>query len=127
MEQRLHGRDYRQTLGELAAALFADGKAWFAAELALFRAEAKQSLNHIQLALIFGVAGAIVALAGFLVLAATLVIVLAPFTGPGLAGLIVGVVLIGLATALLLVARRLLDPSRLLPTSFKGLKSESLE
>ena len=61
----------------------------------------------------------VIALAGIVVLAHTLVFVLAPYFGAALAGFAIGLALIALAVGFLLYARSLTDLSNLIPTRLR--------
>ena len=104
-----------KSLGALVGNLVSDGKAWLMAEFAVIRAQAKESASKVQTALVLFVVGALLALAGIIVFAHTLVLALAPFLGPAWAGLAISVSLLVIAAGLFLYGRSLLGQTTLIP------------
>jgi hypothetical protein len=115
MVQRLRTKPSDPPLGELFADLADHFKAWVAAELAVIKAQVENNTRKLVTAVVLLVLAAVIALAGIVVLAHTLVFVLAPYFGAPLAGLVIGIALIALAVGLLLYARSLTDLSNLVP------------
>src|SRR5262245_32390791 len=104
-----------QPLGELFAELADDFRAWVTAELAVIRAQVENNTRKLVTAGVLLVLAAVIALAGIVVLAHTLVFVLAPYFGAPLAGFVIGLALIILAIGCLFYARSLTDLSNLIP------------
>jgi uncharacterized membrane protein len=119
MVQRLRMRPSDQPLGEMFAELADDFKAWVAAELAVIKAQVENNTRKLVTAVVLVVLAAVVALAGIVVLAHTLVFVLAPYFGAPLAGLAIGLALIALAAGFLFYARSLTDLSNLIPSRLR--------
>ena len=113
--QRLRMRTSDQPLGELFAELADDFRAWITAELAVIKAEVENNTSQLVTAVMLLVLAAVIALAGIVVLAHTLVFVLAPYFGAPLAGFVIGLALIILAIGFLFYARSLMDLSNLIP------------
>lgn len=113
--QRLRMRTSDQPLGEMFAELADDFRAWIAAELAVIKAQVESNTRKLVTAVVLLVLAAVIALAGIVVLAHTLVFVLAPYFGAPLAGFVIGVALIILAVGFLFYARSLTDLSNLIP------------
>ena len=113
--QRLRMRTSDQPLGEMFAELADDFRAWIAAELAVIKAQVESNTRKLVTAIVLLVLAAVIALAGIVVLAHTLVFVLAPYFGAPLAGFVIGVALIILAVGFLFYARSLTDLSNLIP------------
>ena len=104
-----------QSLADLLVALVYDGKSWLAAEIAVIRAQIEENTRKLLAAIMSLIIAAVIGLAGIIVLAHTLVLVLAPTMGVGLAGLLVGGFLVALAVVLVLYARSMMDLSQLVP------------
>jgi uncharacterized membrane protein len=119
MVQRVRMRTSDQPLGELFAELADDFKAWVAAELAVIKAQVENNPRKLVTAIVLVVLAAVIALAGIVVLAHTLVFVLAPYFGAALAGFAIGLALIALAVGFLLYARSLTDLSNLIPARLR--------
>lgn len=113
--QRLRMRTSDQPLGEMFAELADDFRAWVAAELAVIRAQVESNTRKLVTAVVLLVLAAVIALAGIVVLAHTLVFVLAPYFGAPLAGFVIGLALVILAIGFLFYARSLTDLSNLIP------------
>jgi len=113
--QRLRMRTSDQPLGELFAELADDFRAWITAELAVIKAQVENNTRQLVTAVMLLVLAAVIALAGIVVLAHTLVFVLAPYFGAPLAGFLIGLALVFLAIGFLFYARSLTDLSNLIP------------
>ena len=97
------------TLPQLAQQLIDDGAGWARAELVLVRAEALHSLKRVVAAAIAAAVAGVVALTAAIILAQALVAALSHYLhGPALAGLAVGILLLGAAAISALLGRRLL-------------------
>jgi hypothetical protein len=94
-------------------------KAWVSAELAVIKAQIENNTRKLVTAVVLLVLAAVIALAGIVVLAHTLVFVLAPYFGAPLAGFAIGIALIALAVGFLLYARSLTDLSNLVPNRLR--------
>jgi hypothetical protein len=108
-----------QPLGEMFADLADHFKAWVSAELAVIKAQIENNTRKLVTAVVLLVLAAVIALAGIVVLAHTLVFVLAPYFGAPLAGFAIGIALIALAVGFLLYARSLTDLSNLVPNRLR--------
>jgi hypothetical protein len=126
MVQRVHATARDQPFGDLIVALAHDGKTWLAAEVAVIRAQIEQNTRKLLSVTILLVIAAVIALAGIVVLAHTLVLVLASAMGVGLAGLLVGGLLVALAVTFVLCAGSTMDFSRLVPERLRSGKSFTL-
>jgi hypothetical protein len=126
MVQRVHATARDQPLGDLIVALAHDGKAWLAAEVAVIRAQIEENTRKLLSVMILLVIAAVIALAGIVVLAHTLVLVLASAMGVGLAGLMVGGLLVALAVMFVLYAGSTMDFSQLVPERLRSGKSLTL-
>src|SRR5688572_3857732 len=115
MVQRVHTTSREQPLGDLLVELAHDGKSWVTAEIAVVKAQIENNTRKLLTALILLLVAAVIALAGIVVLAHTLVFVLAPAMGAGLAGLLVGGVLVLVAIGFIFYARSTMDISQLMP------------
>jgi hypothetical protein len=115
MVQRLRARTSEPPLGELFGELADHFKAWMAAELAVIKAEVEGNTRKLVGAVVLIVLAAVIALAGIVVLAHTLVFVLAPHIGAGLAGFAIAALLLAVAVGCILYARSLTDLSNLIP------------
>jgi putative superfamily III holin-X len=113
--QRLRMKTSDQPLGELFAELADDFRAWLTAELAVIKAQVENNTRKLVTAGVLLVLAAVIALAGIVVLAHTLVFVLAPYFGAPLAGFVIGLALIILSIGCLFYARSLTDLSNLIP------------
>lgn len=120
MVQRLHTTSREQPLGDLLVELAHDGKSWVTAEIAVIKAQIENNTRKLLTAIILLLVAAVIALAGIVVLAHTLVFVLAPAMGAGLAGLLVGGVLVVLAIGFILYARSTMDISQLMPERLRN-------
>jgi len=120
MVQRVHTTSREQSLGDLLVELAHDGKSWVTAEIAVVKAQIENNTRKLLTAIILLLVAAVIALAGIVVLAHTLVFVLAPATGPALAGLLVGGFLIILAIGFILYARSTMDISQLMPQRLRN-------
>jgi len=126
MVQRVHTTSREQPLGDLLVELAHDGKSWITAEIAVIKAQIENNTRKLLTAIILLLVAAVIALAGIVVLAHTLVFVLAPATGPALAGLLVGGFLIILAVGFILYARSTMDISQLMPQLLRNSRSFKL-
>jgi len=90
MVQRVYATARDQPIGNLLVAPIHDGKAWLAAEVAVVRAQIEENTRKLIAAMILLVIAAVIAVAGVVVLAHTLVLVRAAAMGLGAAGLLVG-------------------------------------
>ena len=115
MVQRVRTTAQHQTIGEMLGALADDGKAWITAELAVIKAQIEANTRQLLTAIILLMLAVVIALAGIIVLAHTLVLMLAPYFGATLAGLSIGLLLVILAIAFLFYARSLVDLSGFIP------------
>lgn len=104
-----------RSIGELFVELADDFKAWVTAETAVIKAQIENNTRKLLTAVILLIMAAVIALAGIVVLANTLVLVLAPYLGAALAGFAIGALLIVLAVAFLMYARSAMDLSSLVP------------
>jgi hypothetical protein len=120
MVQSVHATARDQPIGDLLVALTHDGKAWVAAEVAVVRAQIEENSRKLIAAMILLVIAAVIAVAGTVVLAHTLVLVLAAAMGVGPAGLLVGGVLVALAVVFVLYAGSTMDFSRLFPERLRS-------
>jgi hypothetical protein len=120
MVQRVHATARDQPLGDLLVALAHDGKAWLAAEVAVIRAQIEENTRKLLAAMILLVVAAVIALAGMVVLAHTLVLLLATAMGVGAAGLLVGGILLALAVVFVLCAGSNTDFSQLVPERLRS-------
>lgn len=119
MVQRLRMRPSDQPLGEMFAELADDFKAWVAAELAVIKAQVENNTRKLVTAVVLVVLAAVIALAGIVVLAHTLVFVLAPYIGAPVAGFAIGLALMALAAGFIFYARSLADLSNLVPSRLR--------
>jgi uncharacterized membrane protein len=126
MVQRVHTTSREQPLGDLLVELAHDGKSWITAEIAVVKAQIENNTRKLLTAIILLLVAAVIALAGIVVLAHTLVFVLAPAMGVALAGLLVGGCLIILAVGFILYARSTLDISQLMPQRLRSGRSFKL-
>jgi membrane protein len=102
-------RASKTTLNELFKKLLYDGKNWLEAELRLAKAEAGHRLRNIAIAIGFAFVGFLILIGTLVVLAQACVAILTPFvSGPAVAGLIVGLILLVIVVILALVAKHLL-------------------
>ncbi len=102
-------RASKTTLNELFKKLFHDGKSWLEAELKLAKAEAGHRLRNIAIALGLCFVGFLILIGTLVVLAQACVAILTPFvSGPAVAGLIVGLILLVVVVILAFVAKHLL-------------------
>ena len=119
MVQRVHATARDQPIGDLLVALVYDGKAWLAAEVAVVRAQIEENTRKLIAAMILLVIAAVIAVAG-VVLAHTLVLVLASAMGLGPAGLLVGGLLVALAVVFVLYAGSTMNFSQLVPERLRS-------
>jgi hypothetical protein len=126
MVQRVHTTSRQQPLGDLLVELAHDGKSWITAEIAVIKAQIENNTRKLLTAIILLLVAAVIALAGIVVLAHTLVFVLAPAMGAALAGLLVGGFLIILAVGFILYARSTMDISQLMPQRLRNGRSFKL-
>jgi hypothetical protein len=126
MVQRVHATARDQPLGDLIVALAYDGKAWLAAEVAVIRAQIEENTRKLLSVMILLVIAAVIALAGIVVLAHTLVLVLASAMGVGLAGLLVGGLLVALAVMFVLYAGSTMNFLQFVPERLRSGKSFTL-
>ena len=126
MVQRVHTTSREQPLGDLLVELAHDGKSWITAEIAVVKAQIENNTRKLLTAIILLLVAAVIALAGIVVLAHTLVFVLSPAMGAALAGLLVGGCLIILAVGFILYARSTLDISQLMPQRLRSGRSFKL-
>lgn len=126
MVQRVHTTSREQPLGDLLVELAHDGKSWITAEIAVIKAQIENNTRKLLTAIILLLVAAVIALAGIVVLAHTLVFVLAPVMGAALAGLLVGGFLIILAVGFILYARSTMDISQLMPQRLRTGRSFKL-
>jgi hypothetical protein len=120
MVQHVHATARDQPIGDLLAALVHDSKAWLAAEVAVVRAQIEENTRKIIAAMILLLIATVIAVAGIVVLAHTLVLVLASAMGVGPAGLLVGGVLIALAAVFVLYAGYTINFSQLIPERLRS-------
>jgi len=120
MVQRVRTTAQHQMIGEMLGALADDGKAWITAELAVIKAQIEANTRQLLTAIILLMLAVVIALAGIIVLAHTLVLMLAPYFGATLAGLSIGLLLVILAIAFLFYARSLVDLSGFIPERLRG-------
>jgi hypothetical protein len=120
MVQRVHATARDQPIGDLLVALVYDGKAWLAAEVAVVRAQIEENTRKLIAAMILLVIAAVIAVAGVVVLAHTLVLVLASAMGLGPAGLLVGSLLVALAVVVVLYAGSTMNFSQLVPERLRS-------
>ena len=105
----LHYRASKPAFPELIKELAGDGKRWIDAELALAKAEAGLRLRGYAFGLGVAFAGFSILLAAIVILAQACVAALTPYmSGPAVAGLAVGIVLLVIVGVLALVAKHLL-------------------
>jgi hypothetical protein len=126
MVQRVHTTSREQPLGDLLVELAHDGKSWITAEIAVIKAQIENNTRRLLTAIILLLVAAVIALAGIVVLAHTLVFVLAPVMGAALAGLLVGGLLLILAVGFILYARSTMDISQLMPQRLRNGRSFKL-
>jgi putative superfamily III holin-X len=104
----LHFRASKPAFPDLFKELTSDGKRWLDAELALAKAEAGLRMRDYALGLGVGVAGLVILIAATVVLAQAGVTALTPYmSGPAVAGLTVGIILLGIVVILALGAKYL--------------------
>ena len=120
MVQRVHATNRDQPIGDLLVALAHDGKAWLAAEVAVVRAQIEENTRKLVAAMILLVIAAAISVAGIVVLAHTLVLVLASAMGVGPAGLLVGGLLVALAVVFVLYAGSTMYFSQLVPERLRS-------
>jgi hypothetical protein len=120
MVQRVQATARNQPIGDLLVALAHDGKAWLAAEVAVVRAQIEENTRKLIAAMILLLIAAVIAVAGTVVLAHTLVLVLASEMGVGPAGLLVGGLLVALAVVFVLYAGSTMNFSQLVPERLRG-------
>jgi hypothetical protein len=120
MVQRVHATARDQPLGDVLVALAHDGKAWLAAEVAVIRAQIEENTRKLLAAMILLVVAAVMALAGMVVLAHTLVLLLATAMGIGAAGLLVGGFLLTAAVVFVLYGGSAVDFSQLVPERLRS-------
>jgi Putative Actinobacterial Holin-X, holin superfamily III len=125
MDRRLHTATREQPLLEMFVELADDFKAWVTAEIAVVKAQMENNTRKLLTAVILLIMAAVIALAGIVVLAHTLVLVLAPYFGAALAGFTIGALLIILAVAFLLYARSAMDLSSLIPSRLSKVLSSA--
>jgi hypothetical protein len=123
MVHRMHSPTQEQTLGEMLAALADDGKAWITAELTVIKGQIESNTRKLLTAIILLILAAVVALAGIVVLAHTLVLVLAPYFGAALAGFTVGGLLVVFAAGFLIYGRSMIDISGFVPRRLRSTQS----
>lgn len=105
----LHFRASKPAFPDLFKELANDGKRWLDAELALAKAEAGLRLHDYALGLGVAMVGLVILIAAAVVLAQAGVAVLTPYvSGPAVAGLSVGIILLGIVVILALGAKYLL-------------------
>lgn len=105
----LHYPSSKPAFPELFKELAGDGKRWLDAELALAKAEAGLRLRGFAAGLGVAFASLVILIAAIVVLAQAGVAALTPYvSGPAVAGLAVGVILLIVVTALALLAKTLL-------------------
>lgn len=100
---------------EMFVELADDFKSWVTAEITLVKAQIENNTRKLLTAIILLIMAAVIALAGIVVLAHTLVLVLTPYLGAAVAGFAIGALLIIVAVAFLLYARSAMDLSSLVP------------
>jgi hypothetical protein len=120
MVQRVHATARDQPIGDLLVALAHDGNAWLAAEVTVVRAQIEENITKLIAAMILLIIAAAIAVAGIVVLAHTLVLVLASAMGVGPAGLLVGGLLVALAVVFVFYASLIMNFSKLVPERIRS-------
>ena len=116
-------RSSKSTLKELFTKLLQDGKGWLEAEVKLAKAEASHRLRNYTIAAGLSFVGFLVLIGTLVVLAQAFVALITPLVGgPGLAGLIVGGILLIVVVVLALVAKPLLTKKMPPVSTFLGSK-----
>ena len=111
------GGTSKATLNGLFKKLLQDGKGWLEAEFKLAKAEAGHRLRNFAMAAGIDFVGSLILIGTLVVLAQAFVILLTPYvSGPGLAGLIVGLILLVVVLILAFVAKQLL--TKKMPSMF---------
>jgi hypothetical protein len=126
MVRRVHATARDQPLGDLLVALAHDGKAWLAAEVSVIRVQIEENTRKLLAAMILLVVAAVIALAGMVVLAHSLVLLLATAMGVGAAGLLVGGSLLAAAVMFVLYGDSATDFSQLVPERLRSGKPFTL-
>ena len=96
------------TLSQLIEQLKRDALAWASAERALFRARMNSRVRLVELAALMAIGALVAAIAAIVALTNVLVASLTPSMGPVAAGLLTGLVLLGITVGLLIWIRSLL-------------------
>ena len=107
--------------------LFEDASALLRAELRLAQAEVKSNIASIAKPIAMIAFGMLLAVAALFTLMGALVGFLAPYIGAGFAGLIVAVVVGGIAAALMLAGKKQIAAAELLPSRAVAALREDLE
>lgn len=125
----LHYPSSKPAFPELFKELSSDGMRWLEAELALAKAEAGLRLRGYAAGLGVAFASLSILIAATVVLAQACVVALMPYvSGPAIAGLAVGIILLILVVALALLAKSLLvNKTRPLGLVFRWLAGNATE
>lgn len=125
----LHYPSSKPAFPELFKELAGDGKRWLDAELALAKAEAGLRMRGYAAGLGVALVGIAVLLAAIVILAQAGVAALTPYvSGPGVAGLAVGIALLVIVLVLALVAKTLLvNKTRPVGLVFRWLAGDETE
>ncbi|HEY7747495.1 MAG TPA: phage holin family protein [Aestuariivirgaceae bacterium] len=119
MDHRLRTTRQDPSLAELIGRLAEDGHAWIVAEFAVLKAQIESNTHKLITAITLLILAAVIALAGIVVLAHTLVLVLAPYLGAPFAGLATGGLLIVIAIGFLLYARSKISLTGFIPSRLR--------
>lgn len=125
----LHYPSSKPAFPELFKELAGDGKRWLDAELALAKAEAGLRLRGYAVGLGVAFASLAILIAAMVVLAQAGVAALMPYvSGPAIAGLAVGIILLAIVVALALLAKSLLiNKTRPIGLVFRWLAGDEAE
>lgn len=104
-----------RTLGALLADLTREASRLFRQEIALAKAEIADRISHLGTGAVELAAGGLIAYAGLLALIAAAILGLAEVLPAWLAALIIAVVVLALGGVLVLIGRRHLEPTKLVP------------
>lgn len=104
-----HKRNAKATLYELLKKLIQEGRSWLETELKLAKAEAGQRLRNFIIALGLGFVCFLILIGALVVLSQAFVMMLTPYvSGPAIAGLIMGGVLLAIVMILAIMAKNLI-------------------
>jgi hypothetical protein len=105
----LHFRASKPVFPHLVKELANDGKSWLDAELALAKAEAGLRLRDYAVGLGIALVSVVILVTATVILAQACVAALTPYlSGPAVAGVVVGIALIGIVVILAFVAKYML-------------------